>query len=230
MNIFISYSSKDEQKVKAIKKLMPESEVNIWIDHHELKGGSILWSNIKKGIDSSDIYFLFVSQNSIDSDWVQKEIKWAIEREEKLRYEFIVPIVLESEAWDKLKNKTIKEKLFIDYNNKDSFELANEIKDTIISKVIQKFDKKCILAKDKLFEIMGSTISGILIVIAFFTEPTEQKHIDYILYNAKNCSVADIKYTDMVNLLNFTTCKTGKDTYFLTVGVFGEIYSKEMTE
>lgn len=62
MNIFISYSSKDEQKVKAIKKLMPESEVNIWIDHHELKGGSILWSNIKKGIDSSDIYFLFVSQ------------------------------------------------------------------------------------------------------------------------------------------------------------------------
>ena len=109
MKIFISYSTRDEKIVRKIVSLIPSS-VYTWIDHKSLTGGNILSRKIKKGISEADVFFVFISNNSVESAWVRKEIKWALEKEDKIKHDFIVPIVLSTNAWDNLYNNKIKEK------------------------------------------------------------------------------------------------------------------------
>jgi len=98
MKIFISYSTNDEKIVRELEKYIPKEMVEAWIDHKKVSGGDSLSRVIKKGIKNSDIYFIFISQNSLNSEWVDKEIKWAMKKEEKLKYEFIVPVLLDKDV------------------------------------------------------------------------------------------------------------------------------------
>lgn len=146
MKIFISYSTQDEKIVRGLDKYISKEMIETWIDHRAIVGGSDLVKAIKKGIQRADIYFLFISQNSLDSDWVNKEIKWAMQKEEKLKYEFIVPVVLEIEALKKWNNKKLKDRKYITYSG-NFHDMAHEIKNTIINKTIEKFEYQCLLKK-----------------------------------------------------------------------------------
>lgn len=225
MKIFISYSTKDKQIVRGLEKYISKEMVDTWIDHQAISGGSDLNRVIKQGIDRADIYFLFISQHSLNSDWVEKEIKWAMKKEEQLKYEFIVPVLLEQEAWNGWKQKKLKTRSFIPYNG-DSNIMAHEIKNTIVNKTIKKYEYQCLL-KSKVVENILGIIATVLLMIGFFTEPTEREHIAYLQNETSYCSTSDIDYQDMM-FFNYTTCPISQDKKLLTVGIFNIIFSKEI--
>lgn len=68
MKIFISYSTKDEQIVRGLEKYISKEMVKTWIDHKAIGGGNSLIKTITKGIADADVYFLFISHSSLDSD------------------------------------------------------------------------------------------------------------------------------------------------------------------
>jgi hypothetical protein len=224
MKIFISYSTKDKI-VRGLAKYISKEMIETWIDHKAIGGGRDLTKAIKKGINKSDIYFLFISQNSLNSDWVEKEIKWAMKREEKLKYEFIVPVLLEDKAlkkWDKYKK--LKERNRIDYTG-DFHQMAHEIKDTIVTKTIEKFEHQC-LFKSKIVENVLGAILMVFLAIAFFTEPTEKEHIQNLQSQFPSCNTSQIKFEDMW-FVSYVTCPISQDKKLFSLGVFDMIFVRE---
>ncbi len=223
MKIFISYSTQDEKIVKELSQIN-SSEVYTWIDHKSLGGGSILNNTIKKGIESSDMLFLFISQESLSSKWVKDEIKWAIEREKKLKYDFIVPVVLEQEAWDGWKQKSIKEKLYILYDDTNKYKTTNEIKDVIIDKTIERFNHHCITKKNIIDNTLIATAMGIA-TIAFFTTPPKEQHIKHLQSKVNNLITSEVEFEDF-QILSVSNYPINKSEELLTAGAFGVTISR----
>ena len=225
MKIFLSYSTKDEKIVRSVEKLMP-SEVFTWIDHKKIGGGSILNNKIKKGINESDIFFVFISQDSIDSKWVLKEINWAIEKEKKLKYDFIVPVVLNLEAWEKWKKNPIANRNYIFYDvNETLYLLANDMKNSIVDKTIEKFNSYCIF-KAKIVENVLGVVVSIILSIALFTDPTEKEHIQNFQAKYPSCNTSQIKFEDMW-IVSYATCPISQEKKLFSFGVFNEIFVRE---
>lgn len=78
--VFISYSHKDESKVKFLHEGLELGSVPHFFDRTYLKVGDVFPQKIQDYIDSADLFILCWSQNASESDYVQKERLQAIER------------------------------------------------------------------------------------------------------------------------------------------------------
>lgn len=223
MKIFISYSTQDKKIVKELSEIN-SSEVYTWIDHKSLGGGSILNNTIKKGIESSDMLFLFISQESLSSKWVKDEIKWAIEREKKLKYDFIVPVVLEQESWDGWRQKSIKEKKYILYDDRNRYRTANEIKDVIIDKTIERFKHHCV-TKKSIVDNMLITIAMVIATIAFLTTPSKEEHIKHLQSKVSSLITSEVEFEDF-QILSVSNYPISNSEELLTAGAFGVTISR----
>ncbi len=226
MTLFLSYSTKDETIVRGIAKYIPTEMIDVWIDHKKIGSGKDLTRAIKSGIKNADVFFLFISKEALSSDWVKKELALAKKKEKELKYEFIVPVVLEQNAWESWKEKELKGRKYIEFLDGNIDMIAHEIKDTIVNKTIEKYEHQCLLKRDLLSNIFGG-IAIILVVIAFFTEPTEKEHINHLTQKSIYCSADNIAYTDM-QIVNYATCPLSQDKELFSLGVFGIILSKEI--
>lgn len=98
MKIFFSHSSRDKWFVRNIIKCLPDHIKN-WVDEKEL----LIGDDIPKGIETAiredvDFVAIILSSSSIKSDWVRRELQWAITREKDLERKFIIPILIE-DVW-----------------------------------------------------------------------------------------------------------------------------------
>lgn len=178
MKIFISYSTDDEKIVRKITNLIPSS-IYIWIDHKTLDGGNILNNKIKKGINESDIFFLFISDKSISSKWVKKEVQWALEKEKRIKKELIIPIVLNKKTWEGWGNKKIKKRIYISLeNSKNIYISANEIKDAILGVALE--DRNDCIYKHDIYKYIMGVFLFVFSVVAFFNAPLIFEMVFYI--------------------------------------------------
>ncbi len=100
MKIFMSHSSRQKLFVKALRQHLPAS-MSLWIDERELRVGADIDDGLETAVrQACDFFILVVDRNANESEWVQKEITWAIQREKDSGQTFLLPIVVEPEAWD----------------------------------------------------------------------------------------------------------------------------------
>lgn len=78
--IFISYSHKDESKVKYIAEAYRAARVDYFYDRHYLKAGDVFPIEIRNYIMSADLFILCWSENAAKSEYVEKERSYALER------------------------------------------------------------------------------------------------------------------------------------------------------
>ena len=71
--IFISYSHKDESRVKYLAEAYKAQGVNYFFDRHYLKAGDIYPLKIQQYIDSADLFILCWSKNAAESVYVDLE-------------------------------------------------------------------------------------------------------------------------------------------------------------
>lgn len=112
MKIFMSHSSRQKLFVKELRRHLPQS-MGLWIDERELRVGASVEAELENAVlQNCDFFILVVDSNSNRSDWVRKEIDWAIQREKELNQVFLIPILVEQEAWEEV-DPRIRDRKFL---------------------------------------------------------------------------------------------------------------------
>ncbi|MCB0547503.1 MAG: TIR domain-containing protein [Phaeodactylibacter sp.] len=78
-HIFISYSSKDRPKTKALAAVLEKRGWKVWWDKH-LKPGKAFDNAISKALDEAGCIIVLWSENSVESSWVLEEAYEGLER------------------------------------------------------------------------------------------------------------------------------------------------------
>lgn len=75
--VFVSHSSEDKESyVEPIVSDLENCFINVWIDKRKiLPGKNLRKSILRDGLDKADVALLFFTQNSLNSAWVDREIK-----------------------------------------------------------------------------------------------------------------------------------------------------------
>jgi|GEM_PF-6791796 len=80
--IFLSHSSKDRQFIEKIANDLHNAKINVWFDEWEIPTGVSFRKRIfEDGIPNCDLFFIYLTDNSIASYWVQKELDAAFIQE-----------------------------------------------------------------------------------------------------------------------------------------------------
>lgn len=102
---FISYSSKDEAFADRLYADLQSNGVRCWFAPEDMKIGDKIRSRIDEAIRLHDKLLLVLSEYSVESTWVEKEIETAFEKEHQQRRLVLFPIRLDgtvmqtSQAW-----------------------------------------------------------------------------------------------------------------------------------
>ena len=89
-DIFVSYSRKDTARVLPIVRQLREAGYSIWLDDGHIEAASLWAEQIVDGIKSCQVLMLMISEDSINSHNVLKEVMLASELEK-----VILPVYLE---------------------------------------------------------------------------------------------------------------------------------------
>ena len=88
--LFISYAHADSEIVLEISGELQKAGYEAWVDTSGIQGGALWGREIVKGINSCDVFLLFVSSKSILSDYVRRELDIAFDEKRK-----IIPVMIE---------------------------------------------------------------------------------------------------------------------------------------
>lgn len=80
---FISYASKDDEFARRLYADLQAKGVRCWFAPENLKIGDRFRKSIHDAIRIHDKLLLVLSENSVKSDWVEKEVESAFEQEKK---------------------------------------------------------------------------------------------------------------------------------------------------
>ena len=112
MKIFLSHSSRDKALVREIRSHLPE-HVKTWLDEDELLVGDELKISIQRAIkEDADFVVIFLGKEAIQSEWVRRELEWALERERTIGRVFVLPVLLD-DVWDKVHPKEFRNRLYL---------------------------------------------------------------------------------------------------------------------
>lgn len=135
---FISYSTRDEAFAMRLHARMRQAGLRVWFDREDMKGGDYLHTQIDRAIQLHDRLLLVLSEESIQSKWVEREIRRTrkIERAENRRKLFPIRLVdmntlrewecLDSDTGEDLAEEVRKYHIpdFSNWKNHDAFEAA----------------------------------------------------------------------------------------------------------
>jgi len=97
---FISYSSKDQDFADRLHADLQDKGVRCWFAPHDLPIGGKIHDEIDAAIRMRDKVLLILSEHSIQSEWVEDEVKTAYEEERKRGEPMLFPIRLDDAVMD----------------------------------------------------------------------------------------------------------------------------------
>lgn len=110
---FLSHSSVDKPFVRQLASDLKSRGIQVWLDEQNIKVGESIPEKISQGLAESD-YFLFVSsKDSVESEWVKKELNSALVTEVEKRAVHVLPIKLDA---SKVPN-AIADKKYADFSS-----------------------------------------------------------------------------------------------------------------
>ncbi|MFY0653209.1 MAG: TIR domain-containing protein [Cyclobacteriaceae bacterium] len=90
---FLSHSSKQKELVKKIAANL--GKANCVFDEYEFESGMPILDEILTGLDRTELFVIFISDDSLNSEWVQKEITQAQRKFEENNSKKILPILID---------------------------------------------------------------------------------------------------------------------------------------
>lgn len=121
-SVFLSHNSKDKPWVRALAERLMADDVVVWLDEAEINIGDSLIDKIAEGIKEMKFVAAIISNNSVKSSWVQKEISIAMTKEVAGRKVTVLPLVID----DCELPPSLSDKLYADFTNPDNFEASYE--------------------------------------------------------------------------------------------------------
>jgi hypothetical protein len=108
---FISHSSKDKGFVRKLAADLVANGIKVWIDEQRILVGDSIPEKIAQGLADSDFFLIVVSQNSVESPWVKKELNSALVHEIERRKVAVLPVKLDEAKVP----ESINDKLYADF-------------------------------------------------------------------------------------------------------------------
>lgn len=167
--VFISYSQKDKERVSLFASLMTQNGFDVWMDVKKISLGESIVSAISNGLDNSDIYMVFISNNSNQSSWVTEELNIALTKNIETKKPQIVPVLLDNckippiltgrlylDARDSIQNalKNIKKEFNL------SSSLSQKVSSPILSSIVFGLSKETDISTGPFCE--GITINDVI--------------------------------------------------------------------
>jgi tetratricopeptide (TPR) repeat protein/nucleotide-binding universal stress UspA family protein len=78
-HLFISHSSQNDEFVKKLRETLELHGQLPWVDSRELTGGDDLNATIEQRVRSARHLLVVLSIDALGSDWVQREVRWALD-------------------------------------------------------------------------------------------------------------------------------------------------------
>ncbi|MEM9670649.1 MAG: toll/interleukin-1 receptor domain-containing protein [Pseudomonadota bacterium] len=126
---FISYSSKDQGFADCLHADLQNNGVRCWFAPHDLPIGKKILDGLDEAIRMRDRVVLILSEDAINSDWVEDEVSTAFEEERRRKETMLFPIRLDDavmetdEAWaSKLRARNIGD--FTRWKDHDAYKRA----------------------------------------------------------------------------------------------------------
>jgi len=94
-SVFISYSSKDKNFASRLATDLKSKGLNVWFDQWEFKVGDSLIKKLGAAIKAHDYLIVVLSNSSVKSEWVMKELSTGLVKELKERRVVVLPVVIE---------------------------------------------------------------------------------------------------------------------------------------
>ena len=129
---FISYSSKDQEFAERLHTDLRSKNVRCWFAPEDLKIGAKLRPAFDEAIRVHDKLMVLLSEQSVKSPWVEKEVETAFEKEQREKRTVLFPIRLDDavmntgEAWAADIRRTRHIGDFRDWKDHDSYKKAFE--------------------------------------------------------------------------------------------------------
>ncbi len=93
-DVFISYARTDGAGIAdCLCRALESNNISVWFDMNSLRHGDYR-KEIKKALSSSQLFVVILTQGSLESEWANKEIEYALS-EAKERGKSIVPVLVE---------------------------------------------------------------------------------------------------------------------------------------
>jgi hypothetical protein len=92
---FISYSSLDQNFAERLYADLQNKGVRYWFAPHDMKVGDKIRTRIDESIRLYDKLLLVLSEHSVNSAWVEKEVETAFEKENRNKSSVLFPIKLD---------------------------------------------------------------------------------------------------------------------------------------
>lgn len=93
-NVFISYSWQDSSIADEVRKAIPP-QFDVWFDKERVQAGDEISRKIMEGMEASDYYVVLISENSMQSNWVKREISTAFDLADSKKLS-VVPLIFDS--------------------------------------------------------------------------------------------------------------------------------------
>src|SRR5262249_16438586 len=92
--IFLSHSSKDKPFVDWLYAKLQSADLRVWYDKYEILVGDSITGKVATGLKGSEFIIVVVSQQAVNSKWVQAELEPKILQRINEQQVTILPIVL----------------------------------------------------------------------------------------------------------------------------------------
>jgi uncharacterized protein YjbI with pentapeptide repeats len=117
--LFISYSHADAAFVDRLEVYLNKKGVRFWRDIHDATAGR-LEKQIEQAIRHNPVVLIILSENSIQSDWVQHEVREARALEKELKRDVLCPVALDgswkASAWPERVMEQVMEYNILDFS------------------------------------------------------------------------------------------------------------------
>ena len=130
---FISHSAKDKSFVRKLAADLVASDVRIWLDEQRILVGDSIPEKIAQGLAESDFFLIVVSENSVGSEWVKKELNAALVNEIERRKVVVLPIKLDGAKMP----GSIVDKKYADFSGSYSVGLEDLLKSIKAREVLE---------------------------------------------------------------------------------------------
>ncbi|MCA1621949.1 MAG: toll/interleukin-1 receptor domain-containing protein [Acidobacteria bacterium] len=93
--VFLSHNWEDKPTARALAAKLSERGIGVWLDEAEIRLGDSLIEKIRDAIDTVDYVAVLLSKNSVNSEWVKREVDIAMNQEIARKRVKVLPIRLD---------------------------------------------------------------------------------------------------------------------------------------
>ncbi len=113
MTVFISYNHNDSEFAERLALELVRHNIKVWKDSWRIGVGDSLIQKVQEGLEGARFFCVVFSKNSLQSEWVKREITAALLREIESREVMLLPILIDDCKIPLL----VRDKLYADFRS-----------------------------------------------------------------------------------------------------------------